>query len=159
MSLVRHVVLEPPEEPGRSSRALFVRDRFSIWAFFFTFLWLFRYGLWNAGLIVLALALCIGIFAEIDGLGVTAAILSLLLGIYVALEGPMLRARHLRRRGWRVAAAFQASGRTEAELLYYNRPAEPPRLPPQQKPAPWYSPSRTEPRAGNDQFLGISPAE
>ena len=119
MALTRRIVFEPPGEAGAGERAVFVRDRFSLLAFLFPFLWLFRYGLWISGLVVLALSIAIGVAGEATGHGWAAFGLEILVGVLVALEGPSLRAGRLRHKGWREAAAVQAAGRAEAEVIYY----------------------------------------
>ncbi|MCB8838693.1 DUF2628 domain-containing protein [Aurantimonas sp. VKM B-3413] len=120
MSLSRFVVFEPPETEGPSERAVFVRDRFSLAAFLVPFVWLLRYGLWLSALAVVALFLAIGFIGEMSGSGLVTVVLSVLLSGIVALEGPMLRARRLRAKGWREAASLQAEGRAEAETIYYH---------------------------------------
>ena len=119
MALTRRIVFEPPGEAGAGERAVFVRDRFSVWAFLFPFLWLFRYGLWLSGLVVLGVSIAIGVAGEATGHGWAAFGLEILVGVLVALEGPSLRTRRLRRKGWHEAAAVQAAGRAEAEVIYY----------------------------------------
>lgn len=118
MALTRFIVFEPPESDGAKD-AVFVRDAFSFWALLFTFLWLFRYRLWLAGIAALALFVAITLLGE-QGFDLTAAVLQFLLGLLIALEGPSLRAARYRRKGWREAAAFQAADLTEAELRYYG---------------------------------------
>ncbi|MCQ0990477.1 DUF2628 domain-containing protein [Jiella marina] len=121
--MTRYMVFEPPaeEESGPSEAAIFVKDRFSFFAFLFTFLWLFRYGLWFSGIIVLVLIVGINFLGEVQGYELSAAILSFLIGLIIGLEGPSLRAAKLRRKGWQDAAAFEADDREEAEIIYYHR--------------------------------------
>ncbi len=137
MALTRFIVFEPPEGQ-RTKDAVFVRDAFSFWALLFTFLWLFRHGLWIAGLAALGLSVAITLLGE-QGFELTAAVLQALLGILIALEGPSLRAARYRRRGWREVAAFQAGDLAEAELRYYGgRPGSGgPATPPALAAAPW----------------------
>lgn len=117
MALTRFIVFEPPAE-AKAKDSVFVRDAFSFWAFLFTFLWLFRYGLWLAGIVALALSVAVTLLGE-QGFDLTAMVLQFLLGLLIALEGPSLRAARYRRKGWREAAAFQAADLAEAELRYY----------------------------------------
>lgn len=118
MALTRFIVFEPPSD-AEGKDAVFVHDAFSIWALLFTFLWLFRYRLWLAGLAALALSVAITLLGE-KGFDLTAVVLQSLLGLLIALEGPSLRAARYRRKGWREAAAFQAADLSEAELKYYG---------------------------------------
>lgn len=115
----RYVVFEPPEAVGPSEAAIFLRDRFSMLAFVFTFLWMFRYGLWLSGLVTVALLVALNVLSTVQGFEMSAALISLLLGILIGLEGPSLRAAKLRRKGWNDVAAFEAQNNDEAELIYY----------------------------------------
>ena len=121
--MARYIVFEPPagigEAPARSDRAVLVRDAMAKWAVLFPFLWLFRYGLILAGLVVLAAVILLGLLSDVPGLGAAAAVLPLALGVLVALEGPSLRAGRLRRRGFREAAVVEADDEDEAAILYY----------------------------------------
>jgi hypothetical protein len=154
MALTRYIVFEPPQSPGPSGVAVFVRDRFSIWAFLVPFLWLMRYGLWISGLVVLAAAIGLALLGSVEGYDLTSTVLSILLGMLVALEGPSLRAAKYRRKGWREAAAFQADDLAEAELIYYGaaRPeaVAPPAVLSQ---APWKAPVRRPRPASTGGFF------
>ncbi|RZL89914.1 MAG: DUF2628 domain-containing protein, partial [Variovorax sp.] len=126
--MTRYIVFEPPagigEAPAKSDRAVLVRDAMAKWAVLFPFLWLFRHGLILSGLVVLAAVILLGLLADMPGLGAAAAVLPLALGVLVALEGPSLRARRLRRRGFREAAVVEADDEDEAAILYYAETAE-----------------------------------
>ena len=115
----RYVVFEPPEAVSPSEAAIFLRDRFSFLAFVFTFLWMFRYGLWLSGLVTVALLVALNVLGTVEGFEMSAALISMLLGILIGLEGPSLRAAKLRRKGWNDVAAFEAQNSDEAELIYY----------------------------------------
>lgn len=116
----RFIVFEPSaEEAGPSDRIRLVRDGFAGWAVLFPFLWLFRHGLWLTGILTFLLWIGFGFLGEIPGLGLAAAVLPILLGILVALEGPSLRALRLKRKRFREAAVVEADTEEEAEILYY----------------------------------------
>ncbi|MCE7028846.1 DUF2628 domain-containing protein [Jiella avicenniae] len=115
----RYVVFEPPEAVGPSDAAIFLRDRFSFLAFVFTFLWMFRYGLWVSGLVTIAILVALNLLGTVQGFELSAALISVLLGVLIGLEGPSLRAARLRRNGWNDVAAFEAQNTDEAELIYY----------------------------------------
>ena len=115
----RYVVFEPPEAIGPSEAAIFLRDRFSFLAFLFTFLWMFRYGLWLSGLATVAILVALNVLGSVEGFEISAAAISLLLGLLIGLEGPSLRAAKLRRKGWNDVAAFEAQNADEAELIYF----------------------------------------
>ncbi|MBP0618052.1 DUF2628 domain-containing protein [Jiella mangrovi] len=118
--MTRYLVYEPPEAMGPSDTAVFLRDRFSFLAFFFTFLWMFRYGLWVSGLVTVALLVAINALGTVEGFELSAVLISMLLGVLIGLEGPSLRAAKLRRKGWNDVAAFEAQSSDEAELIYYH---------------------------------------
>ncbi|NDV88412.1 DUF2628 domain-containing protein [Aurantimonas aggregata] len=125
MALTRYIVFEPPASSGTTDRAVFVRDRFSVWALLVPFLWLLRYGLWISAVVVLVAGFGLAWLGSVEGFGLAGTVLPILLGLIVALEGPSLRAAKYRRKGWRETAAFHADDRAEAELIYYgtSRPA------------------------------------
>ncbi|MBC8129997.1 MAG: DUF2628 domain-containing protein [Rhizobiaceae bacterium] len=102
-----------------SERAVFVRDAFAKWAVLFPFLWLLRHGLILSGILAFAAIFAFGLLANIPGLGPAAAILPLLLGAFVALEGPSLRAAKLRRKGFTETMVVDAIDEEEAAIFYY----------------------------------------
>lgn len=119
---------EPIRPEGRtgfaaSEKALFLRDGFSLIAFVVPVIWLLWQRLFLAAIAVFALEVSIGWQAGATGFGLAAAVLPLLIGLLVALEGPSLKAWKLRRQGWRETAALMASDRAEAEIRYYARMA------------------------------------
>ena len=118
--MTRYLVFEPAGASGPSTAAVFLRDRFSVFAFVFTFLWMFRHGLWLWGLGTIALFLAINGLGAVQGFETSATLISLLLGILIGLEAPSLRASKLRRKGWNDVAAFEAQNGDEAELIYYH---------------------------------------
>lgn len=116
-----YVVMEAAEgvEADGARRAVHVRDGFSFLALLFPAVWLLWHRLWIEGVLVLALTLCLASFGAAVGLGAGAAtLLSLLVGVYVALEGPALRIAALRRRGMREWGVIRADSRDEAEMRY-----------------------------------------
>ena len=114
------MVFEPRSKTFESSdRARFVRDGFAGWAVLFPFLWLFRHGLWVSGFSVLVLWTCFGALTEISGLSLAGAVLPVLMGLLVALEGPSLRAWRLRRKKFEDVGVVEAENEEEAAILYY----------------------------------------
>lgn len=115
-----YVVMEPPGAAGSEAetRAVFVRDAFSAIAFLLPPLWLLWHRLWIEAAIALIAAVALSALGEMAGLGFTGGALSLLVSVYVGLEGPALRIAALTRRGWRQWGVVEASGRDEAEIRY-----------------------------------------
>ncbi|KQT42947.1 hypothetical protein ASG43_15470 [Aureimonas sp. Leaf454] len=114
----RYRVFEPKTSEGPSAEARFVRDAFTKWAVLFPFVWLVRHGLWLSGLIVFLAWIGLGLLAEIKGLALAGAVLPILLGCLIALEGPSLRARKLQRAGFEERAVVEADDEDEAAILY-----------------------------------------
>ena len=115
-----YVVMEPPgaSRNDAASGAVLVRDAFSILGFLLPPLWLLWHRLWIEAALVFALGVGVAALGEIAGLGFAGAALSLLVPIYVGLEGAGLRVNALRRRGWREWGVVEASDKAEAEIRY-----------------------------------------
>lgn len=108
-----HVVMELP---GRADETVFVPDRFVLTAFIAPVLWLAWHRLWVEALAALAAGLALGAVGSFhDG---PVALLGLLVGAYVGLEGSALRIAALERRGYRQAGIIEAANVAEAELRY-----------------------------------------
>ena len=110
------VVMEPP---GRAAeeRAVIVRDGFHILAFLLPAIWLLVHRLWLETLAVVLAGLVIGLVGAYWGSG-TASIASLMLALFVGLEGTALRLAALRRRGWRDWGVVEAGNSRDAEIRY-----------------------------------------
>ncbi|NGN43787.1 DUF2628 domain-containing protein [Mesorhizobium sp. CGMCC 1.15528] len=120
-----YVVMEPPIK-GRgeaSDKAVFVRDRFAVFAFLVPPLWLLWHRLWSEAAFAFAAALALAALGEVAGFGVTGSLLSLLVSIYVGLEGAALRIAALRRRGWREWGVVEADDISDAEIRYLTQAA------------------------------------
>jgi len=117
-----YVVMEPPlgNAAAASERAVLVRDGFSLIAFLVPPLWLLWHRLWIEAALAFAAALLLTALGEAAGFGLTSSLLSLLVSIYVGLEGPALRLAALRRRGWRAWGAVEARDRRDAEIRYLS---------------------------------------
>jgi hypothetical protein len=111
-----YVIMEPPaaNTAEAAERAVLVRDGFSFLAFLVPPLWLLWHRLW----IEAALAFAATALGETAGFGFIGAMLSLLVAIFVGLEGQTLRVNALGRRGWREWGVVEASNVEEAEIRY-----------------------------------------
>jgi len=116
--MAAYVVMERPEG-GRES-AVFVRDRFTLVGFLLPFVWLLWHRLWIEAALALAAVLALAA-AEASGAIFSAAgpLLSLLLSIYVGLEGSALRMAALRRRGFVERVVVEAVSLADAEIRYF----------------------------------------
>lgn len=115
-----YVVMEPPAATAAEAaeRAVLVRDGFAFLAFLLPPLWLLWHRLWIEAALAFAASMALTALGETAGLGFTGAALSLLVSIYVGLEGPALRINALRRRGWRDSGVVEAKNAAEAEIRY-----------------------------------------
>jgi hypothetical protein len=114
------VVMEPPAADAveASERAVLVRDGFAFLAFLVPPLWLLWHRLWIEAAIAFAASVALTALGDAAGLGFAGAVLSLLVSIFVGLEGQALRINALRRRGWREWGVVEAGDIAEAEIRY-----------------------------------------
>ncbi len=115
-----YVVMEPPAANAAEAaeRAVLVRDGFALLGFLVPPLWLLWHRLWIEAALAFAASVGLTALGETAGLGFTGAALSLLVSIFVGLEGAALRINALRRRGWREWGVVEASNPGEAEIRY-----------------------------------------
>jgi hypothetical protein len=116
-----YVVMEPPgaSEDEAAERAIMVRDGFSLIAFILPLVWLFWHRLWIEGIVAFVAGVALMALGETTGFAFAGAALSLLVSLFVALEGPALRIAALRRRGWREWGAVEGDSAAEAEIRYF----------------------------------------
>ena len=114
--MARFVVFEREENSGsdRLADARILRDGFHFWAFLFPPVWLLWNGLWIEAVLTFAAELGLAALGEVTGYGTTASLLSLLVAIYIGLEGVTLKAASLRRRGGREWGVGEASSQAGA---------------------------------------------
>jgi hypothetical protein len=122
-----YVVMEPPAANAveAAERAVLIRDGFAFLAFLVPPLWLLWHRLWIEAALAFAAGVGLTALGETAGLGFLGAALSLLVSIYVGLEGPALRINALRRRGWRDRGVVEAANAREAEIRYLAGEEEP----------------------------------
>jgi hypothetical protein len=116
--MASYVVMQPPEGRDAVEDAVLVRDGFHLFAFLFPFLWLFFHRLWLEGLLVLLVAILIGIASSTLFASNAGGILSILVSVYVSIEGSTMRVAALRRRGWQEWGVVEADNPADAELRY-----------------------------------------
>ena len=97
----------------------FVRDHFSVIAFIAPVIWLAWCRLWIEAVAALAAVACLAGLGTVTGFGNTASVLSVLVSIFVAAEGPQLRILALERRGFRQVAAVEADNAENAAIRYF----------------------------------------
>ncbi|MFD1984974.1 DUF2628 domain-containing protein [Mesorhizobium newzealandense] len=113
-----YVVMEPPGRGEKVDATAFVRDGFAWLGFLVPPLWFAWHRLWiEAGLAFVLMGL-LSMLGEKLGLGLAGSLLSLLVSLYVGLEGQGLRIAALRRRGWHEWGVVEAGWLDEAEMRY-----------------------------------------
>ena len=115
-----YVVMEPPRanRNDAATGAVLVRDAFSVLAFLLPPLWLLWHRLWIEAALAFAAAMALTALGEVAGFGLAGAVLSLLVSIFIGLEGAALRVNAMRRRGWREWGVVEGSDLAEAEIRY-----------------------------------------
>lgn len=114
--MASYVVMEPPQ--GDAERAVLVRDGFHVLALVLPVVWLLVHRLWLETLAFVAAALLLGTLTNFAGLGPAGTAASLLLALYVGMEGAALKLAALRRRGWREWGVVEAANSRDAEICY-----------------------------------------
>ena len=116
--MAAYVLMEPPGRSEKVDATAFVRDGFSWPGFLVPPLWLAWHRLWiEAALAFIVMAL-LSMLGEKLGLGLGASLLSLLVSLYVGLEGQGLRIAALRRRGWHEWGVVEAAWLDDADMRY-----------------------------------------
>jgi hypothetical protein len=115
-----YVVMEPPgtNATQAAERAIMVRDGFAFIAFLVPPLWFVWHRLWIEAILALAASIALTTLGEMAGFGLLGGALSLLVSLFVGLEGQMLRVNALRRRGWAESGVVEAGNAAEAEIRY-----------------------------------------
>ena len=118
--MASYVVMEPPIGAGVKTfdGARIVKDGFAPLAFLFPPLWLAWRRLWLEAALALAAGLALAGAGEAMGLGDGGSALSLLLSVFIGLEGQKLYVAGLRRRGWSEWGVVDANSLDEAEIRY-----------------------------------------
>lgn len=119
--MATYVVMAPPDARAADpvERAVFIRDGFAWLGFLVPAPWLLWHRLWiEAGLTIVAL---VGLTAAAETAGVAwvGPLFSLLISIFVGLEGQALRVSALARRGWRDLGVVDAINQVEAETRLF----------------------------------------
>ena len=111
-----YVVMEPPKRGD----AVLVRDGFHLFGFLTPPIWLLWHRLWIEAIVAFAVAMVLAAVGEVAGRGFAGTLLSLLVSVYVGIEGAALRIAALRRRGWREWGVVEADSFDDAEARYLS---------------------------------------
>lgn len=133
--MASYIVLEPtdavklkPVKAVAGDHTIFVRDEFTVFALILPFLWLVAHRLWWHALMVALIGW--GAFNVLGSYLSSVTVvsgLSLLLSLFVALEGRNWYLTALRRKGYEEVALISANDLSDAETLYFygaSKPAE-----------------------------------
>ncbi|OHV86406.1 DUF2628 domain-containing protein [Mesorhizobium sp. ORS 3428] len=116
--MASYVVMEPPAGGGNAEATAFVRDGFTWLGFLVAPVWLAWHRLWVEALLAFAVMAILSVLGERLGIEWVGSALSLLVSLYVGLEGQGLRISALRRRGWREWGIVEAGDRGDAEIRH-----------------------------------------
>ncbi len=118
------LVFEPKEQAhtqAAAERVVFLREKFSIWAFLLTPFWLLRYRLWLAFLVWLIIFIAITLIGGWLGFGPLASVAaSFFPSLLFGMEAANLRGRKLVRKGYRDAGVVIAEDIETAERRFFE---------------------------------------
>ncbi|TIW59166.1 MAG: DUF2628 domain-containing protein, partial [Mesorhizobium sp.] len=86
-----YVVMEPPAGRAKADETTFVRDGFTWLGFLFSPLWLAWHRLWIEAALTFVVMAILSMLGEKLGLAWAGSALSLLVSLYIGLEGQGLR--------------------------------------------------------------------
>ncbi len=107
-----------PSGHEATEKAVLVRDGFHVAGFLVPFLWFAFHRMWRETLVTTLSLLALSLAASYLGFGTMVGWLTLLIGIYVGLEGAALRVEAMKRADWTEWGVIEAGNRSEAELRY-----------------------------------------
>ena len=116
--MATYVVMEPPGRSEKVDATAFVRDGFTWLGFLVPPLWLAWHRLWIEAALAFVVMSLLSMLGEKLGLGLAGSLLSLLVSLYVGLEGQGLRVAALRRRGWHEWGVVEAGWLDDADIRY-----------------------------------------
>ncbi|MCA0050345.1 DUF2628 domain-containing protein [Mesorhizobium sp. B283B1A] len=116
--MASYVVMEPPGRSERAGATVFVRDGFTWLGLLVPPLWFAWHRLWIEAALTFVVMGLLSMLGEKLGLGLAGSLLSLLVSLYVGLEGQGLRIAALRRRGWHEWGVVQAGWLDDADIRY-----------------------------------------
>ena len=123
--MAAYVVMEPPGRGEKVDATVLVRDGFAWFGLLVPPLWFAWHRLWIEAGIAFVVMGALSMLAQYLGLGLAGSLLSLLVSLYVGLEGQGLRIAALRRRGWHEWGVVEAATLDDADVRQALE-AEPP---------------------------------
>jgi hypothetical protein len=152
--MATYVILNPETGPGIDhQKTRFIRDGFSLLAFFLPGIWLLCHRLWILGIGALLLR-AIGLeMMRMPGLWPAGFALLLAVSIATAVEGRMLSINSLSSRGFITEGVVSARNLSEAEEIYFSGIADEPA--PEVRPGRWDIPAANAGAAPMGAALGL----
>lgn len=139
--MAQFVVLEKTGVDG-AENSVFVRDGFYTLALILPVVWLFLQRLWFEAFVVLGITILLGFAGSMLGISNAIPLITLLVSLFVALEGANWKIAKLKSQGFGEKAVIDASDLDEAEVRYFygleeaDQPATIPTTVSAQTPAP-----------------------
>jgi hypothetical protein len=119
-----YLVFEPVDgarTQANAERVVFLRERFSVFAFVFAPFWLLRHRLWLGFLLWLVLFIAITMIGNLLGFGPFSALAAMYFPAFIfGLEGVNFRARKLMRNGYKDAGVVIAEDLETAERRFFE---------------------------------------
>ncbi|TPJ19984.1 DUF2628 domain-containing protein [Mesorhizobium sp. B2-7-3] len=116
--MTAYVVMEPPGRSEKVDTTTLVRDGFTWLGLLVPPLWLAWHRMWVEAALAFVVMGVLSMLGQGLGLGVAGSLLSLLVSLYVGLEGQGLRIAALRRRGWHEWGVVEAGWLADADMRY-----------------------------------------
>ena len=134
--MASYVVLTPPDGGELDERAVLIRDGFSLFALIVPVIWLLWNRLWFAAAMLLLLSVAIAIaISQIPSWSTVFTVSSVMISLFVALEGNNWRIAKKERQGWQLRTVIDAPSHATAEEIYVSAAAAPPEQQPRPAPA------------------------
>lgn len=122
--MAQFVVLEPVDSQN-AEKAVFVRDGFHVLSLILPVVWLLFQRLWFEAAVVFGVTILLGLGGSLLGISNAVPLLTLLVSVFVALEGANWKIAKLRRQGFAERAVIDAANLEEAEIRYFHNREEP----------------------------------
>ncbi|MDA4845333.1 DUF2628 domain-containing protein [Hoeflea poritis] len=131
--MASYVVLTPPDGCEKDERAALIRDGFSLLALIVPVIWLLWNRLWFAAIMLLLLSVAIAVaISQLPAWSTVFTVSSVMISLFVALEGNNWRIAKKERQGWDLRAVIDAPDHATAEEIFFSAAAQTN----QQKPRP-----------------------
>ncbi|WP_136657963.1 DUF2628 domain-containing protein [Nitratireductor sp. XY-223] len=125
--MASYVVLTPPESGEMDDRAVLIRDGFSLFALIVPVIWLLWNRLWFAAAMLLLISVGIAVaIGQMPAWSTVLTVSSVMISLFVALEGNNWRIAKKERQGWEMRAVIEAPDHATAEEIYFSADAPAP---------------------------------